>query len=252
MTTQSGFGRIELFDDFCGPEIPVANNVAYGTAAGGCNYYIGPFKVTGDLGETDTGVLGMDGVVNGVVRVSGNNENGKGVAIRTGIHFRPVKNGTMVAETRVQRAAVTAGVVWFGFCDVNADDVAEPVTSTGTTLTLAASDLCGFVLDSQLTATATWHMAYNGGTTTGATDSTSVVSDVVAVLAEWDILRVEVAPNGTAFWYINGDLKQTVANAVSTTVVQGAYIACFGTTTTAASVDVDYLYVSANRDWTVA
>ena len=252
MTTQSGFGRIELFDDFCGPEIPVANNVAYGTAAGGCNYYIGPFKVTGDLGETDTGVLGMDGVVNGVVRVSGNNENGKGVAIGTGIHFSPVKNGTMVAETRVQRAAVTAGVVWFGFCDVNADDVAEPVTASATTLTLAASDLCGFVLDSQLTATATWHMAYNGGTTTGATDSTSVVSDVVAVAAEWDILRVEVAPNGTAFWYINGDLKQTVANAVSTTVVQGAFVGCWGTTTTAASVDVDYLYVSANRDWTVA
>ena len=252
MTTQSGFGRIELFDDFCGPEIPVANNVAYGTTAGGCNYYIGPFKVTGDLAETDTGVLGMDGVVNGDVRVSGNNENGKGVAIGTGTHFSPVKNGTMVAETRVQRAAVTAGVVFFGFCDVNADDVAEPVTSTGTTLTLAASDLCGFVLDSQLTATATWHMAYNGGTTTGATDSTSVVSDVVAVAAEWDILRVEVAPNGTAFWYINGDLKQTVANAVSTTVVQGAFVGCWGTTTTAASVDVDYLYVSANRDWTVA
>ena len=252
MTTQSQFGRIELFDDFCGPEIPVTNNVAYGTTAGGCNYYIGPFKVTGDLGETDTGVLGMDGVVNGVVRVSGNNENGKGVAIGTGTHFSPVKNGTMVAETRVQRAAVTAGVVFFGFCDVNADDVAEPVTSTGTTLTLAASDLCGFVLDSQLTATATWHMAYNGGTTTGATDSTSVVSDVVAVLAEWDILRVEVAPNGTAFWYINGDLKQTVTNAVSTTVVQAAYVGCWGTTTTAASVDVDYLYVSANRDWTVA
>jgi len=252
MTTQSGLGRIELFDDFCGPEIPVANAIAYGTSAGGCNYYIGPYKVTGDLGETDTGVLGMDGTVNGVVRVSGNNENGKGVAIGTGIHFSPVLNGTLVAETRVQRAAVTAGVVFFGFCDVNADDVAEPLTSTGTTLTLTASDICGFVIDSQLTATATWHMPYNGGTTTGATDSTAVVSYVVAVLAEWDILRVEIAVNGTAFWYINGELKQTVANAVSTTVVQGAYVACFGTTGTAASVDVDYLYVSCNRDWTVA
>ena len=252
MTTQSGLGRIELFDDFCGPEIPVATNVAYGTTAGGCNYYIGPYKVTGDLGETDTGVLGMDGTVNGVVRVSGNNENGKGVAIGTGIHFSPVLNGTLVAETRVQRAAVTAGVVFFGFCDVNADDVAEPLTSSGTTLTLTASDICGFALDSQLSATATWHMPYNGGTTTGATDSTAVVSDVVAVLAEWDILRVEIAVNGTAFWYINGELKQTVANAVSTTVVQGAYVGCWGTTSTAASVDVDYLYVSCNRDWTVA
>jgi hypothetical protein len=250
-TIQSGFGRIELFDDFCGPEIPVANAIAYGTSAGGCNYYIGPFKVTGDLGETDTGIVGLDGTVNGVIRLSGNNENGKGAAIGTGIHFSPVLNGTLVAETRVQRAAVTAGVVFFGFCDVNADDVAEPLTSSGTTLTLTASDICGFALDSQLTATATWHMPYNGGTTTGATDSTTVVSDVVAVLAEWDILRVEIAPNGTAFWYINGELKQTVANAVSTTVVQGAYVGCWGTTSTAASVDVDYLHVSANRDWTV-
>jgi hypothetical protein len=250
-TIQSGFGRIELFDDFCGPEIPVANAIAYGTSAGGCNYYIGPFKVTGDLGETDTGIVGLDGTVNGVIRLSGNNENAKGAAIGTGIHFSPVLNGTLVAETRVQRAAVTAGVVFFGFCDVNADDVAEPLTSSGTTLTLTASDICGFALDSQLTATATWHMPYNGGTTTGATDSTTVVSDVVAVLAEWDVLRIEIASNGTAFWYINGDLKQTVANAVSTTVVQGAYVGCWGTTSTAASVDVDYLHVSANRDWTV-
>jgi len=251
-TTQSQFGRIELFDDFCGPEIPVANAIAYGTSAGGCNYYIGPYKVTGDLGETDTGVVGLDGTVNGVIRISGNNENAKGVAVGTGIHFSPVLNGTLVAETRVQRAAVTAGVVFFGFCDVNADDVAEPLTSTGTTLTLTASDICGFVIDSQLTATATWHMPYNGGTTTGATDSTDVVSDVVAVLAEWDVLRIEIAPNGTGFWYINGELKQTVTNAVSTTVVQGAYVGCWGTTSTAASVDVDYLYVSCNRDWTVA
>ena len=143
-TTQSQFGRIELFDDFCGPEIPVANAIAYGTSAGGCNYYIGPYKVTGDLGETDTGVVGLDGTVNGVIRISGNNENAKGVAVGTGIHFSPVLNGTLVAETRVQRAAVTAGVVFFGFCDVNADDVAEPLTSTGTTLTLTASDMCGF------------------------------------------------------------------------------------------------------------
>jgi hypothetical protein len=256
MTTQSQFGRIELFDDFCGPEIPVANAVAYGVTAGGCSYYIGPYKVTGDLGENDTGIIGVDGVINGVIRVGNNNENGKGVAIGTGIHFSPVLNGMLVAETRVQRPVVTAGNVFFGFCDVNADDVAEPITATGTTLTLTASDICGFLLDSQLTATADWHMPYNGGTTTGATDSTAVVSDVTAVgggagASKWDILRIEIASDGTAFWYINGVLKQTVANAVSTTVLLGAYVGCWGTASTLASVDVDYLAVSGNRDWTV-
>jgi hypothetical protein len=146
---------------------------------------------------------------------------------------------------------VTAGVVFFGFCDVNADDVAEPLTSTGTTLTLTASDLCGFVLDSQLTASTEWHMPYNGGTTTGATDSTDVVSDITAVAAQMDILRIEIARNGTAFWYINGVQKQSVTNAVSTSVLQACYVGCWGTTSTAASVDVDYLYAAGNRDWTV-
>ena len=165
---QGSRGKIELWNDFCGPEIPVANAVAYGTTAGGCNYYLGDYKVTGDLGESDTGVEGL-AVVSGAVRVGGNNENGKGVAIGTEAVFSPSLTAPIIAETRVQRAALTNGNVFFGFCDVNADDVVEPVTVSG---------------------------------------------------------------------------------AVSTTVLQACYVGCWGTTTTAASVDVDYLYVSANRDWT--
>ena len=66
-----------------------------------------------------------------------------------------------------------------------------------------------------------------------------------------DILRIEIARNGTAFWYINGVQKQSVTNAVSTSVLQACYVGCWGTTSTAASVDVDYLYAAGNRDWTV-
>jgi len=248
---ESGPGQIRLWNDFCGPEIPVATNVAYGTTAGGCNYYLGDYKVTGDLAETDTGVVGLS-IASGAVRISGNNENGKGVAIGTEAVFSPSLNGTLVAECRLQMQAITTRNVFFGFCDVNADDVAEPLTASGTTLTLTASDICGFTFDSQLTGDSEnlWHMPYNGGSTTGATDSTSVVSDVTAVLSEWDVLRVEITNAGTARWYINGALKQTVANAVSTTVLQAAYVGCWGTTTTAADVDVDYLLVEAYRDWT--
>lgn len=246
---ESGPGLIRFWNDFGGPEIPVANGVAYGTTAGGCNYYLGDYKVTGDLAETDTGVLGL-AVVNGAVRISGNNENGKGVAIGTEVIFSPSLMGTLVAECRVQRAAVTTGVVFFGFCDVNADDVAEPLTSTGTTLTLTASDMAGFLLDSQLTATTTWHMPYNGGSVTGPTASGDVVSTVVAVAGEYDVLRIEITTAGTVRWYINGVLEQTQVNAASTTVLQACYVGCWGTTTTAADADVDYLLVEAARDWT--
>lgn len=246
---QSGYGRIFLFNDFCGPEIPVANAVAYGTSAGGCNYYLGDFAVKGDLGETDTGVVAL-GITSGAVRISGNNEDGKGVAITTDLVFSPALNGTLVLEARVQMQALTTRSVFIGFCGTIADDVAEPLTSVTVTHTLTAANLCGFVMDSQLTAGTAWHTCYNGGSTTGQTASTSTTTGIVAVAAEWDVLRVEIDNNGTARFYINGVLERTVTGAVSTTTLQGAVVGCWGTTTTAADMDVDYIAVEAARDWT--
>lgn len=247
---EAGPGKIYLFNDFCGPEIPVANAVAYGATAGGCAYFLGDFAVRGDLVETDSGCIAL-GEVSGVIRLNGNNENGKGVALTTDLNFSPALNGPIVVEARVKNeAALTARSVFLGLTDAIADDIAEPVTSTGTAHTLVASDLVGFVQDSQLTASADWHAVFNGGTTTGQTVSTSTVTAVTAVAAEYDVLRLEIDTNGTARFWVNGDLESTVTNAVSTTVVQGVVLGIWGTTTTAALLDVDYLMVSANRDWT--
>lgn len=243
------FGIIDLHFEAAGAEIPVLNAVAYGTSAGGCNYYLGYFKVLGDLAETDTGVVAQD-VVGGALRISGNNEDGKGAALATAVMMRPDLNGQMVLEARVQGAALTTRNWFIGFCGTLADDIAEPLTATGTTLTLTATNLCGFLLDSQLTSGTEWHMPYNGGATAGPTNSDSVDSDVVAVAGEWDVLRIEIDPNGTARWYINGVLKQTVTGAVSTTALQGAVVGCWGTEATAADIDLQYMHVRYNRDWT--
>lgn len=247
---QSGVGKIRLFNDFCGPEIPVANAVAYGTSAGGCNYYLGDFAVKGDLGETDTGVVSLS-IASGAVRVSGNNEDGKGVALCTEIVFSPALNGALVLEARVQMQALTTRSVFIGFCGTAADDIAEPLTSTTVTHTLTAANLCGFVMDSQLTAATAWHACYNGGSTTGATASTTTTTGTVAVGGDWQVLRIVIETNGTARYYIDGVLESTVVGAVSTTTLQAAIVGCWGTTTTAADIDVDYMLVEANRDWTV-
>ena len=246
---ESGYGRIRLFDDFCGPEIPVANGVAYGVTAGGCAYYLGPYRVTGDLGETDTGVVGL-GKAGGWVRISGNDENGKGVAIGTEAVFSPSLNGPLAIEARVELRILTTTSVFIGFAGLNADDVAEPVTSTGTAITYVDTNVAGFIFDSQLTALE-WHMPYSGGTATAPTVSNDVDSDILPVAATSVILRVEIDTNGTVRWYIDGDLKQTVANAVSTTVLLAALVGAWGTTTTATDIDCDYLAVEANRDWTI-
>jgi hypothetical protein len=247
---QSGYGKIRLFTDFAGAEIPVANAVAYGTTAGGCNYYIGEFKVVGDLAETDTGLVSVD-KSGGWARIGGNDENGKGAAVATAVCFSPVLNGPLACEARVEIPVLTTHVSYIGFCGLIADDVAEPLTSATVTHTLTASDMCGFVMDSQLTASTTWHAVANGGSTTGATASTTTTTGVLAVAAVSQVLRVEIDPNGTARWYIDGKLVRTLAGAVSTTVLQGALVGSWGTTTTATSIDADYFAVEANRDWTI-
>ena len=248
---QSAYGKILLFNDFAGPEIPVATNVAYGTTAGGCNYYLGDFKVTGDLADTDAGVVGL-AKANGWVRLTGTNEAEAGCAVGTEAVFSPTLNGPFAIEARVETQTLSARNLFIGFCDVNADaSVVPPTVGSGTTVTLTASDLCGFSYDSTYTDSADWHMAYNGGSTTGETTSTSIDADEDVVASTSQVLRVEIDTNGTARWYIDGKLKQTVTGAVSTTVLQGALVGCFGTTTTVTDIDVDYIAVEANRDWTV-
>ena len=246
---ESGPGKIRLFDDFCGPEIPVANVVAYGTTAGGCHSFVGDFALKGDIADDDAGAVALD-VVNGAVRLTATNEENEGMCLTTDTVFSPVLMGPIVVEARVNMQAVTARNIYVGLCDIIIDLIDPPVQSVTVTHTLTASDLAGFHIDTSLTAGTTWHCVYNGGTTTGATASTSTTSGVVAVAGEYDVLRLVVDTNGTVEWFINGDSKQKVENAVSTSVLQGVICGTFGTATTISDIDVDYLLVTANRDWT--
>ncbi len=245
---QAGPGEILLFNDFCGPELPVEGTGEYADV----NYagiHSGPFKVTGDLEEDDTGLVSI-AKANGFARISGNNENGKGVFVGTEVVFSPVLNGTMVCEARLELQALTTRSVFVGFMGTNADDVAEPVTSTGTAITKVVPCL-GFILDSQITDGTRWHMPYLLASDTTQT-STVVDATQVAVAGESDILRIEVDNNGAARWYINGKLEQTVGAglAATTTTLMAGGVGCWGTESTAADADVDYLLIKANRDWT--
>jgi len=247
---QSGYGKICLFDDFAGPEIPVANAVAYGTSAGGCNYYIGCFKVTGKLGETDAGVVSL-AKSGGWVRLTGTNEADEGCAIGTEVCFSPALNGPLAVETRIETQALTARNLWVGFSGVNADSNVPPATGATTTVTYVDDDVIGFLYDSTFTDANDWHAVHQGGTAAAATVSTTVDMDEDAVAAQSQVLRVEIDVDGTARWYIDGKLKQTVSAAADPDELLCATIAAYGTTTTIADLDSDYLAVEANRDWTV-
>ncbi len=246
---QSGPGKVRFWNDFGGPEIPIGNAVAYGSTAGGCHSFVGDFALKGDIADTDAGAVALD-EVNGVIRLTGTNEAEEGMCLTTDTIFSPALMGPIVVEARVSTQVLTARNLYIGLCDIIVDLINPPLTSDTVTHTLTASDLAGFHIDTDLTAGTTWHCVYNGGTTTGDTVSTNTTSGVVAVAGEYDVLRLVVDTNGTVEWFINGDSVQKVANAVSTSVLQGVICGPFGTTTTITDLDVDYLLATANRDWT--
>jgi len=56
--------------------------------------------------------------------------------------------------------------------------------------------------------------------------------------------------DGTARWYIDGVLKQTVSGAVSTTTDLAVLTMVETKGSAIETADIDYILVEANRDWT--
>ena len=246
---QSGYGKINIFEDFLAGEDIVAAT-AVGRAFGGSG-----LRVIGQGSEdTDSGItVGESDGLNGVGILTTTNEDAHSIGLTTGKVFDVGKMAPINIECRVQFPDLDTKAFYFGLTDVNGDTAileGENLVAAGATLTLSASDLCGFLIDAEATDDEDWIMVYNGGTTTGETTIASIDADNDAVAAEWDILRLEISINGTARWYVNGVLKQTVTGAVSTST-DLAVMALLETRHAAIEYAwIDYIAIEANRDWT--
>ena len=246
---QSGYGKIEIFEDFLAGEDIVAAT-AVGRSFGGSG-----LRVIGQGSEdTDSGItVGESDGLNGVGILTTTNEDAHSIGLTTGKVVDVGKMAPINIECRVQFPDLDTKAFYFGLTDVNGDTAileGENLVASGTSLTLTASDLCGFLLDAEATDDEDWIMVYNGGTTTGETTIANIDADNDAVAGEWDVLRLEIAPNGTARWFVNGALKQTVEGAVSTST-DLAVIAMIEARSAAIEYAwIDYIAIEANRDWT--
>mgnify|MGYP003633226869 CR=1 FL=1 len=246
---QSAYGKIRIFEDFLAGEDIVAAT-AVGRAFGGSG-----LRVIGQGSEdTDSGITvgeadGLDGV--GILTTT--NEDAHSIGLTTGKVFDVGKMGTIAMECRVQFPDLDTKAFYFGLTDVNDDTVileGTNLVAAGANLTLTASDLCGFLLDAEATDDEDWIMVYNGGTTTGETTIANIDADDDAVAGEFQVLRLEVESNGTARWYIDGDLKQTVKGAVSTSTDFAVLLMVEAKGAAIEAMDVDYVLIESNRDWT--
>lgn len=252
-TLQSGFGKIELFEDFTGPENIVAETTATGA--------LGALRVVGDsLNQSDAGITIDEGTTgaheNGVAVLTTAGDDLTAVGLCTGKFVEIGKMAPLVAEIRIQFAdALTKNFV-FGLTNENAEALTvetDIISTSGTTLTISADDFVGFWFEAETTAyTTSWHGIYKGGTRTAPTLSTEVdFPSNLIVAGDWQILRFEIDNNGTARWYIDGTLLQTITNACSTTEDLAILAMVADHAGGKEYAYIDYIYVSAYRDWTV-
>ena len=246
---QSGYGKISIFEDFLAGEDIVAAT-AVGRAFGGSG-----LRVIGQGSEdTDSGItVGESDGLNGVGILTTTNEDAHSIGLTTGKVFDVGKMAPINIECRVQFPDLDTKAFYFGLTDVNGDTAileGENLVAASGTLTLSASDLCGFLIDAEATDDEDWIMVYNGGTTSGETTIANIDADNDAVAGEWDVLRLEVSINGTARWYVNGVLKQTVTGAVSTSTDLAVLAMIEARSAAIEYAWIDYIAIEANRDWT--
>ena len=244
---QSGPGQIVLWCDFT-QEDSIANTAT--------SRLIGDFTIGGQGSEVaDSGIPTLNSdALGGVGEFTTTDEVDHCLAVGTPIMFDVALMGPIIAEARVRFGDLDTKEVFFGFSDIDIDTVSIETNichGASTTITLTASDLVGFLLSAELTDDEDWHTVYNGGTSSGVTASGSLDADDDAVAGEWQVLKMEIFPNGTVSFYIDEALIRTVTGAVSTSVDLSCVLAVEAKTAANESLDVDYMMVTAQRDWTI-
>lgn len=249
---QAGPGKIRLFNDFTALTTLVTTASDFEP--------LGDFYCGGEGKEdNDTGVApSTTAPVSGSVTMTGGDTDADTTFIGTQLMFDVALMGPLVLEVRIQVPDVDTKEIFVGFTSILTIDeqLEDIVINSSATAVTCVADLVGFYMSDELTASATeWHGIHAGGATadgaTAANVNLGTSNSATITAGEWQVLRLEVDPNGDTRWFVNGDLKQSVSTACSTTSNLAACVA-FGANTTELVVgDIDYLLVVANRDWTV-
>ena len=241
---QGSFGRVRVFEDFLS-----------------IGHFNGAWTETGltavgqlTLNSVNEGALAhVIDESGGVLSVTTDTGSADNAALYVGV-FVP-SDGGCVMEARFKVLDIANVAVYCGFTEtLHATTPVMPAEFDTVTMTYNDSGgMVGFSFDKAGT-TATWRaIAGDGGAVASNADANGTVSGEGApVNDEYDIMRVEIDPNGDARCYHDGELIKSIATAVTAGDVQHAVLIIENRTATAGRVlEVDYFYASGSRDWTV-
>jgi len=227
MATDTGFGKVKLFDDFLGDVI--ADQYSTGAETGGSG-----------------GSTAITAAVNGVLRITTDDQtDGDRIALTYQLNWK-ASDGGMIMEARLKNVtAITLRTLFVGFTDVLAAStiVEMPIEMLAAALTTTATDAVGFMYDTASTND-TWYCVG----VKADNDATEVDTTIAPVAGTYQTLRVAVSADGHADFFINGKYEGHVDNAITASVACTPIIALEAQGEAAAKiVDVDYIYVEGGR-----
>ena len=229
--------RVVFHDDFLGDTL---NTFNWHSPTKGSDGATVDFAISQDVNGKIVGTTGAG---------SGASMAANGILIDGGLTWKAGTQGPLDFQTRLQISAITNICLYAGFTD-QVSTLEMPFTISGSTVTSNATDAVGFLFDTAATA-ATWKLLGVANdvdaTLQEAVQSTSTAT-TAPVAATYTTLRVTVATDGSATFFINGNPVGTrMAGAVTSTVALAPVIAVFSRTTASPTCTVDYVHVSGGR-----
>ena len=222
MATDTGFGKVKIFDDFLGVGVDESNNWLEGTGSAGSS------------------AINVDD--NGYYRMSGGTGNGN-VESWGGAVIWEAENGGIIFEWRGKNVTdILTRALFIGLTDVSVGTTLEnPAEMNGTTLTATAANCVGFMYDTDANNDY-WYCA-----SSKAVKTTPVNTSVAPKITD-QTLRIVLNVDGDATFSIDGKYEGKIDNAV-TASTKLCPIVCIENrlATTSRSLDTDYIYIEGGR-----
>lgn len=227
-STDTGFGKVRLFDDFDGDTL---------------NTFLWSVPVAGN-GVAPALAIAANGTVRNTVT---NNSSSDLSSLVGEIIYRATAGGPLVFEAR---CTLQTSLLQFNFIGLTGTKPSTTVTdipmnTNGGTFTTGHADAVGFMYTGGTSGAAVWQVA--GTKNTADTALTSAATKHNPVLATYQTFRIVLNGDGSASFYIDGAIiVENLANAVTAATLLTPAI-CITDDGAAASLDTDYLFISAGR-----
>lgn len=185
--------------------------------------------------------IAVNSQVGGAIRFTTDTDDDDFAYLTLGLHWQ-VSNGPIVFGARVKtvtNALVRAIEVGLSDALTETNGLAFSDHSVaGVTAVATDAVIFGYDTDASMT---------NWAVNNVNADTEAAVDSGVAPSTSYQELIIVVMPDGTAFFYINGELISRVADAIATTAVLTPWISLKSLSGAAKSIDVDFVGVACPR-----